>query len=254
MTVQVKALNCSKDLPEEVQAQLKELLVGGATPETAADVVNESNQYRISQKVVANFFQTHPEIHFLRAQRLVKDAETILTSLGSGSTAAGEKRYVKAVIMDGLQAQKHSEKSWSVRDALRSHREVENLRLHNKILDIRRRDLENRQKHQEAHAELERERATFIRVQTNRLERLKAKIANPETLTPESLESIREIYGLVSNSLARVADPGQDTPAPPPLPQPSAEELETEIYITEPKQGSEAADLVRRACARAKRR
>lgn len=123
------------DMPPEIRAALRDLLVHGATLQTATNILNQREDCGATMEAVQEFSFSDPQLPTDRTKYLVDTTERIAAALGGADT--GEARFVKAVIMSGLVHFDESDDSLTVNQALLHKKEVENLAQKNRVLKMK---------------------------------------------------------------------------------------------------------------------
>ncbi len=237
-------------LPEGMQAALRQLMVEGAMVEYAADAVNARHDWDIEPEpgakpytrklhpvitveAVRHFYQSDPQLQRERAQFFVSSTNAITQALSpTGTTHEGQSNYVRAVVTAGLVKVGEKDTTLAIRDSVRQFNEMENLRLKNRLMGFRNRELTQREKYREAQQKLAEEKTNFVKVQTEETRQTLRKLEKKRHLTPETFQKIREMYGMFSANVARCT-PGPtleqiDELAGPP---PSHTDIESEDYM-----------------------
>jgi hypothetical protein len=181
-------------LTPDQEATARRLLVEGATFEDVILTIQARGQ-KIAQHAVENYFRSHPELHALRAQRLVEIARDIRRETQQGDP--DDVEFADAVVMTGLLRLNRAAAMLDVNDALRRKYERENLQLKQQILLLKAR-------REEVERDFYRARTRLLtqnwKIARNKLKEARDKLARAEqgqALDPQIIATLQEVYGLV---------------------------------------------------------
>lgn len=231
----------------EIRPQLDELIIEGASLEGATAAINECPQFAVTLSAVEHYVRSNIDLQRRRIQYIARTASAI-TEHVPGDPDTAEKQLINALIMAGLLKTNEKDASPFLNSMLLRRAELTNLHLRNKLM--RWKEKENRllKERLEAQAKLTRARTEFVEGQTAKLREFVRKLEKKKSITPETLEKIQAIYGLLSHSVAQ-AGPDMGTvedqnPGDPNAPRDDG--VEIQAYYTNPVDPYESASLRKR--------
>jgi hypothetical protein len=236
----------------EILPELDELIIEGWTLEGAAAAINESGKYTVALSSVEHYFRSNIDLQRRRIQFISRTASAITEHL-PGNPDSPEKQIVNALVMGGLLKSNEKDAYTNLNIMMLRRAEIINLELRNKLMEGK--TIENRlqKKHLEAQTQLMRARTEFVEGQTEKLREFVRKLEKKKNITPDTLEKIQAIYGLMSQSVAQAVPEIRTVPeqnhGDPNAPRDDG--IETQAYYTNPVDRHEAAiashmELIRR--------
>jgi len=188
----------------ELRVQLDELIVEGATLEGATAAINESQKFSVTLSAVEHYVRSNIDLQRRRIQYIANTASAI-TEHVPGDPEAPEKQLLNALIMAGLLKTNEKDASPFLNSAMLRRAEIINLELRNKLMRWKVKEKRILAEHQRIQNDLTRARTRFVDGQTAKLREFVRKLEKKKSITPETLEKIQAIYGLLSHSVAQAA-------------------------------------------------
>jgi hypothetical protein len=188
--------------------KIDELLREGATISDVVGTLNGDGGEAISDLAVENYFRSNLDLQKRRVQRMVEKLEELKKSMGNPETAEG--RLAEAALFTGLMGLARSPMYADLED-------VQTLRLKRDKLDLERTILQFKEKEgrervrqmkaQTAYTIAKCERAKF---ELNKMADLVRNLKRGDRLDGETLNRIREIYGIIRQPF--IPDITEETP------------------------------------------
>jgi hypothetical protein len=188
------------ELAADLQQLVRRLLVEGATFEEAVQAVNERGEaVGITLSAVQNYYRGDLALQQQRIQHQLQAAESLKKAMRH--PRSDQAKLADAIILTGLTHLSNHHSPLTPKEALAARTQHENLNLKQQVLVLRRRkalqDLE-----------ISRHRARILstqyqlaRTKLHKLQReVEASVEGRQRLGPESLQKIREIYGLIAEA------------------------------------------------------
>jgi hypothetical protein len=182
-------------LPDEFQKLTDRLLVEGAKFEEVIETVAERGGPRLTLGAVRDYFRRNLTLQMQRVRYQVQAAKALKAALGNPDSAEGE--LAEAAFMTGFMCLSRDGTEPTLKEAERARYERENLHLKQRLLRL---------KEKRAVADLQYVRARTA-YEVTRKRKLEGEIKElldqvtqgdqPRELKPETIEKIRESYGLV---------------------------------------------------------
>lgn len=235
------------EIAPEVKAQLDELIIEGATLEGATSAINEGSKFSVALSGVEHYVRSNIDLQRRRIQYIAHTTSAI-TEHVPGDADAVEKQLINALIMAGLLKINEKDASPFLNSMMLRRAEVTNLRLRNRLMRWKEKENRMLEKRLEAQTQLMRARTEFVEGQTAKLLEFVRKLEKKRSITPETLQKIQEIYGLLAQNVAS-ASPNMGTleeqnPGDPNLPRDPG--VETQTYYTKPVDDYEAGKVSHR--------
>jgi hypothetical protein len=196
-------------LRPEQEKLVRKLLIDGAPFEDVV-LTLAAQGHRVPQHVVENYFRSNPELHALRAKRMVEVARRVRTETEDGDPE--DVQFADAVIMTGLLRLNRSAAMLDVNDALRRKLESENLHLRERIGHLKAQNEIKFGKLCDARTRLISAQYEAARQKLQEMQQHLQHAKQDELSGPELAARIEEIYGLV------------EAPPVPPVGAPKTEE------------------------------
>jgi hypothetical protein len=211
--VPVKRLTNVAALPEPLQEMVQDLLIVGATIEDVVEAVDEAGGPGITPTAVRMFYRKNPEIQAKRVMKQMKAAETLKVKLRRPVPAGGrlENDLTDAWLLTGLQFLNRSDVRLTLRDAVNSKLRDENNALRRDLAasQIERNLIETRVQNARLNHEIQ--RTNLIRLKVEEMQR--ALQSDGNSVGPELMSRIQEIYGLASAEEEENSEQGTGLPA-----------------------------------------
>jgi hypothetical protein len=205
-------------LPESMQMVIRELLVQGATIESAAESVNERDDWNepaaetnvrpvrchVTADAVREYYNADRELQRERAHYLVETTEAIKRSLSkAGDVEEGEARWVHSVVMAGLTRINEKDTPLSVKDSIRARHELQVLVLKKRLMKLKMSELSWHRAYQRSQKALVDQKRKFVFEQTVKLRDMMHKLEKNTDLTPDTFRKIQETYGMLAENVAQ---------------------------------------------------
>jgi hypothetical protein len=182
-------------LPEEFQKLADRLLVEGARFEEVIETVAERGGARLTLGAVRDYFRRNPTLQMQRVRHQVEAAKKLKAALGNAGSAEAE--LAEAAFLTGFMCLSRDGTEPTLKEAERARYERENLHLKQRLLRLK-------EKRAAADLSYVRARTAFEDTRRRKVEGELKQILDqvsqgdqPRELKPETIEKIREIYGLV---------------------------------------------------------
>jgi hypothetical protein len=229
----------------EIRGQLDELIIEGASLEGATAAINESPQYSVTLGSVEHYVRSNIDLQRRRIQYIANTTSAI-TQHVPGDPDAPEKQLINALIMAGLLKTNEKDASPFLNSMMLRRAELTNLELRNKLMRWKQKENRILEERLNAQNKLTRARTKFVDGQTEKLREFVRKLEKKKSITPETLEKIQAIYGLLSHSVAQAA-PDMGTVEEQNLGDPNVprdDGVETQGYYTSPVDSYEAGKTI----------
>jgi hypothetical protein len=200
-------------LPEKIQHEACLLFVEGATFEDVAEYINELQGLPTSEAdhgqtapgitltAVQRYFRGNLELQTRRIKRLQERGQALKQAL-VGDPSSAEAELADAIFFTGLMGMDRARTHLHLREAKQAFLSRQSLRLKRDSFKLKALDSEAARKNVEARTATELKKQEQFNQKIRELEKTIAKETGSHQLGPETLEKIREIYGLVSEEPA----------------------------------------------------
>lgn len=182
-------------MADEFQKLTDRLLVEGAKFEEVIETVAERGGPRLTLGAVRDYFRHNLTLQMQRIRHQVRAFNLLKSALGNPDSADGE--LAEAAFFTGFMCLSRDGTEPSLKDAESARYQRENLYLKHRLLGLK-------EKRVSADLQLVRARAAFETMRKRKVEGETRKLLEqvtredqPRELKPETIEKIREIYGLV---------------------------------------------------------
>lgn len=183
------------ELPAELRQRVERRLVEGARFEEVVESVNERGGPRVTLAAVRDFFRGSVTLQMQRVRFQVRASQALKAALGNPLSA--ESDLAEAAFFTGYMCLGRDGSEPTLKDAERARMERENLRLRQRILRLKeQRELQERD-FLRARTSLERAKRRKLNSDIRELHRSVTKPGAKREIGPETIQKIREIYGLV---------------------------------------------------------
>lgn len=180
--------------PERLK-KVDALLIDGATFDDVVRTMNSEPGETICTLAVENYFRSNLELQKQRVRRMVEKMEALKRSLGEPESAEG--KLAEAVLFTGLMGLTRSPMYADLEDVQTLRLKRDKLDLERTILEMREKDARDRRRllqAQTSHVLAKVEKAKF---ELRKMEELLRTLKRGERLDTETLNRIREIYGII---------------------------------------------------------
>jgi hypothetical protein len=183
-------------LPADLRQLVEQMLADGATFEDVVEAVAARGGAGVTLAAVETFFRGNLALQQERVRRQVEAARALKKALGnSGSSQA---RLAEAALLTGLMRLNRKGSEISFRDVMRARAERSNLHLKQQLLRLKVRKAVQDREWNRARLRAERARWRLTKLRIVELQRALQTEGKPTGISPEILQKIQEIYGLVT--------------------------------------------------------
>ncbi len=182
------------NLSAEMRELVERMLTEGATFEDIYDAVNERG-VPVTLQAIQNCYRGSLELQKRRIQFQVERAEILKASLANPDSA--DAQLANAAMLTGLQSLSRKDAGMSLRDAVRSTLERRNLMLRRDLLRMKIAREEEEKRFRKTRLAAEVAKLDLTREKIHQLREMLKRQGKSNTLGPEAMEKIQEIYGLL---------------------------------------------------------
>jgi hypothetical protein len=193
-------VNDFKDLDEDRQRLVRQMLIDGATFEDVVEAVNERGRGGITLNAVQNYFQGNLDIQKKRVSHLIESGEALLAAAGKDPKSA-EARLARATFLTGYLRVRRDASQISLKDAERLRMERENLSLKRRIVFMQKEKAVQELKYSNARTRLILLTQEKLKEEIMRLQQEAKGHQAGEPMGPEMLQRIQQLYGLACQPL-----------------------------------------------------
>lgn len=222
-----------KLLPPAARQLLEEYFIEGASLEGAVEAINENDDFQVTLSAVAHHFRSRIDLQCRRVQYITATAAAITEGL-PGDPASPENRLMDVLIMGGLVKVNEQDGSGFLNSMIMRRLEGANLVLKNRLMRWKEKENVLREKQVKAQTGLLVSRQRLITEQTKKLGDFVKKLERKRNITPETLQKIQDIYGILKKDLALAAADANAASAPPEPSLAEGDGIETQAYYTSP--------------------
>jgi hypothetical protein len=200
-------------LPESIQDEANNLFVEGATFEDITEFINETHTPEsrdgesdgppagITLSGVERYYRMNLELQTQRIKRLQERGQALKQAL-AGDPSSAEAELADAILLTGIMGLDRSGARFRVRDANQAFASRESMRLKQESFKVETLDAEARRRNIEARTATETRKLEQLGHKIQELERAMERESSSPQLGPETMQKIREIYGLVAEEPA----------------------------------------------------
>jgi hypothetical protein len=184
-------------IPEEWRNDVEELLVAGAAVEEIVEAVMAKGGPEIPAGAVLGHYRIRPDLQRRRVEQTVKGAAELREALGNPQADHALVQLANAALIVGYQGLTKKSASLTIKDAETIRLARQNLKLRQRILRIK--ALNERRAHALHWKRLRYEDVKYATA-VARLKQLRRELhglMEEGKLEPQTLEKIREIYGII---------------------------------------------------------
>jgi hypothetical protein len=185
-------------IPEQWRGFIEEMLVSGLAVEDIAEIARGKAGLEIAESAILAHFRTHPELQKRRAEATIQGVEDLKKALGSPGSDHAMAQLANSALMIGYMGLTRARaNSLTIKDAEMIRLERENLKLKHRVLKMR--EIQHARSN-ELHARKLRYEDIKYETAVQKLAKLKRELKalmNEGKLETETLEKIKEIYGIV---------------------------------------------------------
>jgi hypothetical protein len=198
------------DLSDNARQLVEHMLARGATFEDVVETLDERHQGYVTLQAVRNFFRDNLELQKRRVLHQVETAEALKASLAANPQSA-EGRLAEAAFLTGYMGLTRQAAAVTLKDSERARMENENLHLRQQTLALKRDKTLQDRNISRARARLLSAQWRLAKAALLDLQRKLEKAPPGQALGPETLQKIRQIYGLIAQPAVPAAA-GQTAP------------------------------------------
>lgn len=185
-------------LPEDLRKLIRKMLTEGATYEDTFDSVNERNDHEVTLRAIQNYYRSDLKLQQARIRHRLKVAKGLKEALRESE--GSQKELAEAALLTGLLGLTRKGSQFDVPDAVRENAQRENIQLKRKTFRLKSGKANMDQKMAETRLEVERTKLEMVQHKVAELKQALENAGKRQKLGPETIQKIREIYGLVSDS------------------------------------------------------
>ncbi len=197
------------ELPVESQELVKQLLIEGATFEDVVEAVNERGTEDVSLQAVEHFFRSDPGLQQQRIQWTINTLKSLKQAAGNPGSL--EADLLDAIILTGLMRVTRQGANFDLRHALLEKLRRDNLHLERQVFNLKAQMSVQEKSYMEARTRAALAKAELIQVQLQKLLQALQGMQKTKKIDAQTLEKIREIYGLIKAPL--FVERGTENPA-----------------------------------------
>jgi hypothetical protein len=186
-----------EELPSNLRTLVDRMLREGATYEDTVDVVGAAGQQKILQGAVEVYFRSNLKLQRERVQKMAQTTENLRQSLRDPNSAHAQ--FAEAVLMTGLMGLRRSTASAELHHAVQERQQLENYRLKEASLRLKEKKAVMELQMMRTRLQSERDKITLVKAKLEQLQRTLQRDQASSTLSPEMIQRIQEVYGIVSD-------------------------------------------------------
>ncbi|MGH9358207.1 MAG: hypothetical protein ACRD1O_03405 [Terriglobia bacterium] len=202
-----KVVNTVAELSSKAQETLREMLVGGATFEDAADAVSDLGEGTIAVHAVEKHFRSDLNLQTDRIRRQLETARKLKQALRDPQSGYAE--LAEAVLITGLMGLRRRDEISGLQRAIRVKDQQENQHLKKETHRLRKKQFEMDNKVLDVRLRSEIAKHELLQTKILQLKQAVEREGQDHALGPETIQRIQEIYGLVSSSAVAQSPEGQ---------------------------------------------
>jgi hypothetical protein len=191
------------NLPAELRQLVEQMLIDGATFEDVVEAVQERGDDGVTLTAVENFFRGNLALQQERVRRQVETARALKKALGKSRSS--QTRLAEAALLTGLMRLSRKSSEINLKDVMRARLERGNLHLKQQLLRLQARKAVQDHDLNRARIRAEQARWRLTKARIIELQRSLQTEGKPAGISPETLQKIQEIYGLVTLPTAPAA-------------------------------------------------
>ena len=196
-------------LPPKLKKLVEKMLIEGATFQETVEAVNEIGKDKVTLIAIQSFYRSNLELQARRVRYQLETAETLQKALGDPES--GQKMLAGAVVLTGLMRVENKGSEFGVQDAVRGKVQQEKMKNEAKALLLKTEKLEMDRGFTDVRVESELLKMKAIRKKLDELEKTLKSKGKRRQLSPETIQKIREIYGLTSKQSSAPTDKENST-------------------------------------------
>lgn len=185
-----------KDLSEDLQKLVRQMLIEGATFEDIVEAINERGQEKITLHAVQNYFRPDLSLQQQRVKHQLEAAQSLKQAMGDPES--GQQELADAILMTGLMRVNRRGSDFTAHDAVYEKFKRDNLRLKKDQVRMQWQKLRLDKRLAETRLKAEQGKQELVKARLREMQQLMESRKGGKSLGPEAFEKIQEIYGLVS--------------------------------------------------------
>lgn len=182
-------------LPDEFQKLTDRLLIDGSTFEEVVETVQERGGPPLTLAAVRVYFRQNLTLQMQRVRQQVHAAQALKAALGNPESA--ESDLAEAAFFTGYLCLGRTGPEPTLKDTERARLQRENLRLHQRVLRLKELREAKELEFLRARTSVELAKQRALKLKVIDLHRAVTQKNRDRKLSPETIQKIQEIYGLV---------------------------------------------------------
>jgi hypothetical protein len=196
MSKQDKGMRTDLDhFDPERRKKVDAMLIEGATFDDVVRTMNGEPGETICTLAVENYFRSNLELQKQRVRRMVEKMEALKKSIGDPESAEG--KLAEAVLFTGLMGLTRSPMYADLEDVQTLRLKRDKLDLERTILEMREKEARDRRRLMQAQTSYVLAKCEKAKYELKKMEELLRSLKRGERLDGETLNKIREIYGII---------------------------------------------------------
>jgi hypothetical protein len=194
-------------LPEHLHKVVDRMLIKGATFDDVVQAIDGSGEATITLGAIELYFRSNVKLQEERVQFQTKTARELRRAYGDPNSAQSD--LAEAVILTGLMGLRRGTAATELQQATRAKDQNENFRLKEETFRLRMKKFVLDRRMMRARLRAEEAKLKLVASKISQLARELEEAEGATTLSPEMIQRIQEVYGIVSDVLPSQPD-GQD--------------------------------------------
>jgi len=188
--------------------KVDELLIEGATISDVVTTLNADRGEAISELAVENYFRANLDLQKRRVQRMVEKLEELKRSMGNPESAEG--KLAEAALFTGLMGLQRNPMYVDLEDVQTLRLKRDKLDLERTILQMKERESRERVRQMKAQTAYTIAKCEKAKFELHKMADLLRSLKRGDCLDTETLNKIREIYGIIQQPY--IADLTEEAP------------------------------------------
>jgi hypothetical protein len=182
-------------LAPEWRGLAEQLIVDGFTFEDVEETFKERQGPRVTLHALETFYISNAELQKRRVRNLIEQADKLKRAMANPASA--EAQLANATLFTGLLRLSRRSALLTIKDAHSIRLQRENLQLRKRLLNLRLAEAARRKDEAHQRYVYEQERRRKLTLENQKLEEILKKLRQDQTLPPDVMTKIQEIYGIV---------------------------------------------------------
>lgn len=196
-----------RELPARLHKLVDKRLTSGSTFEDTVKEINALGREQILQEAVEAYFRSNVRLQQARVQTISRMVTHLSQSLKDPNSA--QAPFAEAVLLTGLMGLMGQRPGGDVQQAVRAKDQDVNFRLREEASQLKAKKSTLELQMMKARLYAEKAKLTLVKAKLEQIQRVLARDAAGTSLSPEMIQRIQEVYGIVSNEPATKPD-GQE--------------------------------------------